>query len=135
MSVSRPPFGIFTTDAQLVVRTWDQFVADITGVAAEQALNRALASVLPELEPRGLLTVVQQVAANGAVQVLAPALHRYLIACAPLDRAATSDRMQQHVTIGPIREEGRITGVMVTIEDVTARVERDKARPTASLLS
>ena len=35
--------------------------------------------------------------------------------------------MQQHVTIGPIREEGRITGVMVTIEDVTARVEREQA--------
>lgn len=132
MSVSRPPFGIFTTDAHLVVRTWDRFLSDITGIAAEQALNRPLVSVLPELEPRGLLTIIQHVVANGTVQVLAPALHRYLIACPPLDRSATSDRMQQHVTIGPIREDRRITGAIVTIEDVTARIERDKARPKAT---
>jgi HEAT repeat protein len=40
--------------------------------------------------------------------------------------------MQQHVTIGPIREDGRITGVMVAIEDVTARVEREQALSKAS---
>ena len=98
MSALRPPFGIFTTDARLVVRTWDRFLADITGIAADQALNRPLASVLPELEPRGLLTIIEQVAANGTVQVLAPALHRYLIACAPSDRSSTlrSDAATRH---------------------------------------
>jgi HEAT repeat protein len=132
MSARPPRFGIFTTDARLVVRTWDPFLADITGVAADHALDRALADVLPELEPRGLLTIIHQVAAHGTVEVLAPALHRYLIACAPSDRSAAFDRMQQHVTIGPIREEGRITGVMVTIEDVTARLEREQALSRAS---
>jgi HEAT repeat protein len=132
MSALRPPFGIFTTDARLVVRTWDRFLSDITGIAADQALNRTLASVLPELEPRGLLAMIEQVAATGAVQVLAPALHRYLIACAPSDRRSTLDRMQQHVIIGPIREEDRITGVTVTIEDITAHVERDQAPANAS---
>ena len=28
--------------------------------------------------------------------------------------------MQQHVTIGPLRADGRIVGTVVTIEDVTA---------------
>ena len=34
--------------------------------------------------------------------------------------------MIQRVTIGPVREDGRITGVAVTVEDVTARTEREK---------
>src|ERR1700733_3368867 len=118
MSWSRAPIGIFTTDARLVVRTWDEFLTEITGITAERALNRSLSSVLPELEHVGLLPILERVATSGTVEVLAPALHRYLIARAPGDPSAASARMQQRVTIGPIREEGRITGVAVTIEDV-----------------
>ncbi len=42
--------------------------------------------------------------------------------------------MQQRVTIGPVREDARIAGVIVAIEDVTARVEseRDLAEALAS---
>src|SRR5438045_3886508 len=37
MSVSRPLFGMFTTDTRLVVRTWDRFLEAITGMAPGQA--------------------------------------------------------------------------------------------------
>jgi HEAT repeat protein len=121
-----PGFGVFTTDNDLVVRTWDAFLADITGVTPDQALHRPIADVLPELEPRGLLRVFRNVVANGTVEVLAPALHQYLIACPPSDGSTLADRMQQRVTIGPLRVDGAIVGVAVTIEDVTARVERER---------
>ncbi len=117
---------MFTTDVDLVVRTWDPFLAEITGIAPERALNRPIGEVLPEVEERGLLTIMRGVVASGTVEVLAPALHRYLIACPPSDGSTSSDRMQQRVTVGPVREDGRITGVAVTIEDVTARVEREQ---------
>jgi HEAT repeat protein len=133
MSWSRPPIGIFTTDTDLVVRTWDEFLATITGVPAERALNRTLSSVLPALEPQGLLTILERVVTSGTVEVLAPLLHRYLIRCPPSD--GSSGRMQQRVTIGPIREEGRITGVAVTIEDVTVRIERDRELAQEALAS
>jgi PAS domain S-box-containing protein len=133
MSRSRPPIGIFTTDTDLVVRTWDEFLATITGITAERALNRTLSSVLPELEQRGLLTVIERVVTSGTVEVLAPLLHRHLIRCSPVD--GSSGRMQQRVTIGPIREEGRVTGVAVTIEDVTARMERDQELAQETLAS
>src|SRR5262249_477250 len=125
MSAPRPSFGMFTTDTRLVVRTWDAFLAAVTGIPAEQALDRELGRLLPELEARGLLTIIQQVAGTGAVHVLAPALHRYLIACPPA-AASSAELLLQRVTSGPVREEGQITGVAVTIEDVTARVEREK---------
>ena len=34
--------------------------------------------------------------------------------------------MQQRVTLGPLREGERIVGVMATIEDVTARIDRER---------
>lgn len=122
-----PLFGVFTVDAHLVVRTWDPWMAAATGVAAEDALNRPLEAVLPEAGERGLPALVRGVLERGVVEVLSPGLHHYLIACPPRTPSARFDRMQQHVTMGPVREDGRITGVLVTVEDVTARMERERA--------
>jgi HEAT repeat protein len=121
----RQIFGVFTVDMQFVVRTWDPFVAAITGIAVEQALNRPIASVLPHIEANGLLATMQQVASSGMVEVLSPALHRDLIAGPTSGGSAAAARGQQRVTIGPLREDVRITGVAVTVEDVTVRAERD----------
>jgi HEAT repeat protein len=35
--------------------------------------------------------------------------------------------MRQRVTIAPLLEEGRVVGALVTVEDVTARIERERA--------
>jgi HEAT repeat protein len=120
--------GIFTVDAQLVVRTWDGWMAASTGIPVDAALGRPIAAVLPESVDRGLLDLLRRVIELGTVEVLSPGLHRYLIACPPRTPSAAYDRMQQHVSIGPQRGDGRITGAVVTIEDVTARVERDRER-------
>ncbi len=122
MSPSVPLFGIFTTDADLVVRTWDPFIARITGIRPEQALNRPLDAVLPDAQHR-IVPLLRQVLLNGTIEILAPALHAAFISSRPSDTA--SPRMQQRVTIGPLRDEGRIVGVAVTVEDVTARVEHE----------
>ena len=34
--------------------------------------------------------------------------------------------MQQRVTIGPLREDERIVGVIVAVEDVTARLDAER---------
>jgi HEAT repeat protein len=126
MSADRLPLGIFTTSVRLVVRTWDAWMADATGIPAGRALNRPLTDVVPEIAARGLLPILENALARGTAEVLAPALHGYLFACPPLRPSAMFDRMQQHVTIGPLREEGRIVGLIVTVEDVTARIERER---------
>lgn len=134
--MSRPPqdragdapleIGILTVDADLVIRTWDAWLAMHSGIASAEACGRSLADVVPTLSARGLLTRFQQVLASGEVQVLAPAFHHYLIPCSP-SRPSTFDRMQQRVTLGPLREGERVVGVMATVEDVTARIERERA--------
>ena len=126
---SEPPvveIGILTVDADLVVRTWDAWLAQNTGIAAADACGRPLAVVIPDLANRGLLQRVEQVLASGEVQVLAPAFHHYLVPCPPRTPSAHFDRMQQRVTLGPLREGERIVGVMATVEDVTARIDRER---------
>jgi HEAT repeat protein len=119
--------GVFTTDASLVIQIWDAALARLTGIPSDAACGKSLVELLPDLEARGLLARFRRVLEEGVVEVLAPAFHRYLIPCPPVNDSAHFDRMRQRVTIAPLREEGRIVGALVTIEDVTARLERERS--------
>ena len=125
MPTDRLPLGIFTTDDRLVVRTWDRWIAAATGIEPARALNRPVADVLPDISPTGL-AIMEDVLSRGTVEVMAAALHRYLFPCRPFEPAQALELMQQHVTIGPLRDETGIVGVIVTVEDVTARVEEER---------
>lgn len=118
--------GVLTTDRELVVRSWDAWMAAATGIPAEVALGRPLAGLFPEVEQRGLAARLRRVVDEGAVQVLAPAFHQYLIPCAPRHPTEHFARMQQHVTLSPLLEGARIVGVTIGIRDVTARRERER---------
>ncbi|MBW4494947.1 MAG: HEAT repeat domain-containing protein [Oscillatoria princeps RMCB-10] len=128
-----PQISIFTTDANLVVRSWEPWLERATGLSAEAACGQPLTALIPDLESRGLLLRFQRVLAQGVVETLAPAFHHYLIPCPPLAPSKYFDRMQQRVTIAPLRENDRIAGTVVTIEDVTAR--KDKERDLAEQLA
>jgi HEAT repeat protein len=117
--------GILTVDTALVVRTWSPWLESATGIAAAEAVGRRLADVVPDLGSRGLLSPFARVAATGEAHVLAPAFHHYLIPCPPSRPARHFDRMQQLVTLAALVDEGRIAGVMATIEDVTARLDAE----------
>lgn len=118
--------GTFTADTALVIQSWDGWLADVTGVAEDDACGRALGDFFPELEARGLLARVQRVADSGSVEVIAPAFHEYFFACSPRTRSAHFTHMQQHATIAPLRAGEAIVGISVTIEDVTVRREHER---------
>lgn len=117
--------GIFTTDAELRVQVWDAALEQMTGVSADGVRGRSITEVIPNLETRGLLTRFWRVLEDGTVEMLAPAFHRFLIPCPPRDESEHFAEMRQRVTIAPLTEDENIRGLIVTIEDVTARVERE----------
>src|SRR5262245_32350048 len=129
--------GVFTTNNHLVIQVWDAALAQLTGISEETASGQALTVLLPEPERRGLLKCFQRSLNEGVVEVLAPAFHHYLISCAPLTPAKHFDKMQQRVTIAPLRDDHSIAGLIVTIEDVTERLEheRELATPMLAVLS
>jgi HEAT repeat protein len=122
----RKSVGVFTTDRSLVVQSWDLWIAEATGVPESAAVGQGLSHLYPDLAARGLLTRLRRVADGAGVEVLAPAFHKYLLPCVPRDRSSRFERMRQHVTIAPLRSGDVIEGVVVTIEDVTERFDRDR---------
>lgn len=126
MNDSENSIGIFTTDTNLMVRSWDSWMARATGISVETARGQSLARLLPDIEERGHLARFERVLKDGVVETLAPAFHRYLIPCAPLAPSKYFDKMEQRVTIAPLREQDLVVGTIVTIEDVTARRERER---------
>ncbi len=126
MSPSDRNLGIFTTDEHLVIRSWDAWMTAATGIPAATAIGQPLTVMVPDLEARHLFGRFQNVVAHGAVEVLAPAFHHYLIPCSSSAPSRHFTHMQQRVTIAPLREDMRIVGVIVTIEDVTARLDRER---------
>lgn len=119
-------FGVFTTDAELKITVWDAALVRFTGVSAEQARGKRLQQLFPEVEKRGLVKKLESVLNNGTVEVLSAAFHNYLIPCPPQTSTTRFDRMLQRTTIAPVLENDRIAGVLVTIEDVTERVEHER---------
>src|SRR5262245_40586628 len=110
MSIEGQTIGIFTTDASLAIRSWDNWLVEAVGISAEEARGKSLFALFPELETRGLKTRFERVLTDGTVEYLSPAFHHYLIACPPLAPSNRFDKMQQHVTIAPLRENETIIG-------------------------
>lgn len=118
--------GIVTTDANLIIRGWDPWLADITGLREEHVRNRSLLDTFPEIEARGLLSRLRRALDDGTVEILAPAFHHYFIRCAAPGAEPHFHEMQQHVTITPMRHGEHVRGLVITIEDVTARCVRER---------
>jgi len=125
--------GVFTTDSHLVIQVWDAALAQLTGTSEQTALGQTVTKLFPDLEERGLLNRFQRSLNEGVVEVLAPAFHHYLIPCAPATPAKHFDKMQQRVTIAPLRDDDSIAGLIITIEDVTERLERERELATPML--
>jgi HEAT repeat protein len=122
----RTAVGVFTTDTKLVIGSWDIWMARASGVSQEQARGKHLLDLFPDIETRGLTPRLRAIVERGTVDVLAPAFHHYLIRCPTSEGDGLFDTMQQHVTLSPLREHGEIAGLIVTIEDVTARCVRER---------
>ncbi len=125
-SQAAPVVGVFTTDTELRIKVWDNALVRFTGISAEKARGQLVHELFPEIKTRGHIGKLQNVLQNGTVEILAQAFHRYLIACPPQSPSKRFERMRQRVTIAPVVEDEWINGLLVTIEDVTARVEREQ---------
>jgi len=119
--------GVLLTDSELRITAWDPWLARVTGLPAETVHQRRLVDLVPDLEARGMVDLLRTVLTTGNVVLLAPAVHEALIPCPPPQASPYFPRMQQRVTIGPLRNGDRIDGLMIFIEDVTARRERERA--------
>lgn len=121
--MSADSIGVFRVDGDLVVQAWDRWMEAATGLTESAACGHRIDELFPDLAERGMLARLARVAQYGAVEVLAPAFHKYLLAIPPRERDSSFDRMRQHVIISPMHLTG---GAVVRIEDVTRRLEAER---------
>ena len=117
--------GIFLTDGDLVIRSWNHWLQRNTGRAAETVIGTPLFEVYPELVERSL-DRYYTAALAGEASVLAHSLHRQLLPMpARPDAASIPGGMPQSARIAPLIHEGRVVGTITAIEDVSERVARE----------
>lgn len=119
--------GVVTIDRAFTIQSWNQWLATATGLTEADARGRSLLSVVPTDRADAIRELLGEVISTGATRVLAPAFHRCLIACPPREPSRHFAEMQQLVTIAPLGSERQIVGALITVDDVTARLERERA--------
>ena len=114
------PYGIFTTDTELRVQSWNEWLETHSGVAAPQAIGKSLLELFPELVERKLDEHFRRALA-GEIIVLSAAFHEYLLPFPPSLREAVSIHMQQTARIAPLSYNNQLCGTITIIEDVSQR--------------
>ena len=112
--------GILTTDAALVIRSWNRHLEEHSGLAAADVIGRALFDVVPELITRGLDGHFRAALA-GEPRVLSQRFHRYLIPSRP-----NHPESAQTARIAPLSVDGTIIGIIAIVEDVSDRVATER---------
>jgi PAS domain S-box-containing protein len=113
--------GLFTTDRDLIIRTWNRWLVTATGLDADTVIGRPLADVLPSLIERSLDQHYRD-ALTGQVKILSHTLHRHLIPCPRTDGSL----MPQSGRIAPLMDGDEVVGTITVIEDVSERVASEK---------
>jgi PAS domain S-box-containing protein len=111
--------GVFITDRDLVVWSWNAWLARMTGQAAGDVIGRPLYSVRPDVLERGLDRYYQS-ALEGQASMLAHRFHRHVL------RIPTAHGdMPQSGRIAPLLDGETVVGTVTVIEDVTERVQSE----------
>lgn len=121
------PQGIFTTDCQLNIHSWNSWLEVNSGRPASEIIGMNLLETYPELAARGLDKHFQD-ALEGRVRVLSHRFHHYLLPMRVGVAGSTFTNMQQSVRIAPLIEKEQVVGTIVVIDDVTERVMREEER-------
>jgi len=111
--------GVFTTDTQLQVISWNLWLADATGITPADAIGQPLLELVPSLVERGLDQAYREALA-GQVKVLSHSLHRYILP------SASGEQMPQRGQISPLSGNGCIVGTLTIVEDVSERVATER---------
>ena len=112
--------GIFTTDTELVIRSWNHRLEELSGLSAADAIGRPVLVVLPDLAERGL-DAHFRAALAGEPRVLSHRFHRYLLR----GRTHGPDPAQS-ARIAPLEFDGAVIGTITIVDDVSERVASER---------
>ena len=119
------PFGVMTTDEDLMVTGWNQWMVSHSGRNADEVVGRQLLELYPDFVERRMDRYFRT-ALSGQNVVLSQRLHGYLIPMTPTDGKRSFSHMPQGAIISPLSAHGTVMGTISYIENVSERIEREK---------
>ncbi len=126
--------GIFTTDVELNVRSWNRWMELQMGLSAEEVIGRPLTAVVPSLAMRGLDQYYRDALA-GEVRVLSERFHKFLIPISRSNALRGPAEMAQSARIAPLTAGDTVLGTITVIDDVTERVVTERELRTQIAVS
>jgi PAS domain S-box-containing protein len=118
--------GIFTTDVNLNITSWNDWLEKVTGLSEDSVRGHNIARIFPEIERKGLIDRFQRVLTEGGVVLLAPSFHHFLLKVRLPQPVGEFTEMQQRITISSLAGDDSATGILVTIEDMTEQLAKEK---------
>lgn len=127
--------GLVVLDADLVVRLWNRWMVEHSGLEVEDALGRRIDQLFPGLDVRTLRRKVRQVLALGNFAFYDVELQEYVLPFPLGDRvAALFDHMQQSAVLVPLTDgHGSAHAVCLSIIDQTSAMAAKRALQRANL--
>lgn len=116
--------GLVVLDAQLTVQRWNRWMELHSAIPTSAIIGRPITDFYPSLTSTSFSRVIKSVFAFGNYAYFSQKLHKFLF---PMKNPHTSiaqlANMQQHCTIGPIRnDQQQIEAIFITVQDVTEYV-------------
>jgi HEAT repeat protein len=104
----------------------------MTGIGRADVVGRSILDAIPGLRDRApIIARFEQTLKEGTIEILAPSFHQFLIPCPPLFHSQHFAEMRQQTRIAPLLDDDTICGLIVTVEDVTQRMEKEIDLATA----
>lgn len=115
--------GIVIVGRGYVVQEWNHWMSVHSGVGRDEIVGHSLFRLYPSLNYGSFLRGCKTVLAFGNVVYFSQKLHNYLFPI-PVSAAYRKhfEYMQQSCTMTPVRSDGEIDGILITVQDVTERV-------------
>lgn len=100
--------GLYTINRQMKITSWNDSMARISHISQEKALGQSLLDMFPTLEKEGIAERLRRVLKTGQAENLRL-----------LHRGHTGQNRLQKRRLAPLKENGKTTGVVVVVEDIT----------------
>ena len=109
--------GILSLTPDLKINHWPSWLEEYTGRPAAEVQGKLLFEAFPNLETRGLKAAFEYVVENETPLLLSHALHNYIFP------PARGEPIPQSGWLLPIHQEGQLSNIILTLEDVRQRSE------------
>ncbi len=118
--------GMVIVDAQQQVALWNDWIAERSGISAENAIGNALLSLFPSLEGNRLIQAIDQALKHNLPALLSPALHKTPLPLYSSENdKAHNRRIQQLIHIVPLKSETGAATCLIQVNDMTNGMTRE----------